>query len=169
MPAEHNPGSRPTFPLYTEGRGGFDAPSPRWCAQVWKSGELTKAVSSLPKGSEVWIPVPADEWLRVRSDLVPNATLVYPLIDRKITRAMCEADFPDAPPSHCLHCAFQSDTQWKRLKSTPDFEKVCAMEESQHWRGERGYFHPSLKPLTEIDLRAHPGAWASECWGLCGN
>lgn len=86
----------------------------------------------------------------------------YPLIEQRISRAMCAeiiaaAGLPEPPKSSCYFCPFKRPEEWKQLKEqSPNlFEKAVGIEaainEKRLYLAKDGMFlHRSKRPLAQV-------------------
>ena len=97
---------------------------------------------------------------RMRVSKYKYSTLVYPLVDRKITKERCveiikEHNQPVPHNSGCFFCWVQPPKSWQKLKEThPDlFEKARKMELESRTKDLRKY--PLIR-LKAKDMKLHP-------------
>jgi len=139
-----------------------------------------------PKPVRQWIGISLDEAHRMkpaRPDYIEN---VWPLVDRRLTRADCLAwmaarRYPVPPRSACVFCPYHSDAEWRRLKTEdPEaFETAAQWEETYQdalaqvarIRGVP-FLHQSCVPLRLVNFTqadtAQPNLFGNECEGMCG-
>jgi hypothetical protein len=120
----------PTYPGAGQGikipAFGEKGQTKRQCTNDWKIRPIRKFVRRLidsPRSSHVdmWQGISIDEWQRMRSSDVNYISNVYPLVDRRMSRASCvnwlETKGLDIPPkSSCTFCPYHSGPTWKELK-----------------------------------------------------
>lgn len=120
--------------------------------------------------AEIALWISLDEYRRARfdDDFVEQKRPVgfwkrriYPLIDLRMTRAMCydliaEAGLPRAPKSSCYFCPFQTRARWIELRrEQPElFERACQLDEYSRDKRRKlklddVWFHPSRRPLRD--------------------
>lgn len=136
-----------------------------------------------------WIGISWDEMQRMRESGHPWTQHRWPLIEMRMTRAMClewlkQNGYPEPPRSACYYCPFHSDKEWRNLRDNdPEFFKK-AVDFDKEIRGvyKKGdptmlmevYLHNSCKPLDEIDFDSDEQkgqmTWdfQAECEGMCG-
>lgn len=133
---------------------------------------------------EQWIGISLDEIGRMKPSGVRYVTNRWPLIERRWTRADCEAwlgeaGHPIPPKSSCLGCPFHSDAEWRRIRdeSPEEWADTVAVDAAiRHGiPGVQGaaYMHRSCRPLGDVELggAADDGQltlWEAECEGVCG-
>ena len=116
-------------------------------------------IGGLEPGSvESWQGISLDEFERMRTSDVAYITNVYPLVEKRITRADCvtwlQQHGLDVPPkSSCTFCPYHSLGEWKRLKREggPDWQEATAVDIAiRDKRTKHSLFvHPARKPLPE--------------------
>ena len=109
--------------------------------------------------AESWQGISLDEFQRMRDSDVAYITNVYPLVERRMTRADCITwlqahDLPVPPKSACTFCPFKSVGRWRELKHIggSDWEEALAVDVMiRNKRSKHGllYVHPGRKPLAE--------------------
>ena len=137
----------------------------RQCTNDWKIQPIRRFIRSTigsrrpePESVESWQGISLDEWQRMRTSDVQYVKNVYPLVDRRITRAHCvswlESHGLDVPPkSACTFCPYHSLGAWKRMKQAggPDWDR--AVEADDEIRDQRPpgqlFIHPGRLPLEE--------------------
>lgn len=155
----------------------------RQCTQRWKIAPLRRWLQQNRNGKRVeqWLGISLDEFQRMRDSDVKYCSNVYPLIEKKMTRADCvkylEGKGVEVPPkSACTFCPYHNTAEWRRIAQTPqDYQSAIAIDEKiRKVRPPYDLFvHPSRKPLTKVDLRTaeekgQMSLWDSECSGICG-
>lgn len=113
-----------------------------------------------------------DEWHRTRDSDVKYINNVYPLVDRRITRADCiswlEAHDLEVPEkSSCTFCPYRSIVSWKDLKRAGGADWNEALEVDQAIRRKRPkaelFVHPNRRPLEEaVSIPEDEGAFQYE-------
>lgn len=187
------------LPVFTENRDGTRGMLRRQCTNEYKIAPVLQQIRKLhglakghrfPKGTAVeqWMGISLDEVQRMKDSRHGNITLVYPLVDRRMTRRDCQAwltghGYPTPPKSACLGCPYTDDRRWREMKDTRPHEFADAVDFDHQIRTSlKGvtspvYLHGSLKPLDEVDLSTHAergqddlfaGEFAEECEGMCG-
>ena len=130
--------------------------------------------------------------VRLRFVEVPWATPVFPLIEREITRAMCQQRLRvfgvphEVPRSACVFCPYRSNDEWRWLRDNDaaGFQRAVEIDTALRTPGnivnrnldQKLYVHRSCVPLTEAMLeKPEPlrdqifTGFYQECNGLCGN
>ena len=135
----------------------------RWCTRDFKVRPIHAYYKSLGVPVEQYIGIAYDEVHRMKDSRVEFVTNLYPLIDRKITRAGCieiieEAGLPVPAKSGCYFCPFNSMGRWSWLLDTnPDlFERAVQLEEgSKHFPRQRltDQVYRNREAITLGDLR----------------
>jgi len=136
-----------------------------------------------------WIGISWDELQRMKDATHRFTQHRWPLIERRMTRAMCKKwmqdhGYPEPPRSACYYCPFHSDEEWRRLrdndsehfKKAVEFDKLLRQKHRDHNPTLRMevYLHNSCKPLDEIDFDSDEQkgqqVWdfQAECEGMCG-
>ena len=139
----------------------------RQCTKSWKIRPANRYVRSLlpggrpyPGAIEAHIGISLDEWHRMRTNKLKYIVNVYPLVDRRISRADCvdwlnRHGLEVPPKSACVFCPFHSRDLWKelKLKGGTDWEYAMAADEAiRPARAHEGFdlfIHPGCKPLAE--------------------
>ncbi len=136
------------------------APGHRTCTDQFKRQVVHKY---LGKGNHVvGLGISMDEFQRMRSDSgYANIVNEYPLIDLRLTRAMCEsiirsAGLPVPPKSSCWFCPFKRKGQWQEMRRTKPqlFDKAVAFETIINQKRDalgkdHVFLSPSGRPLDE--------------------
>lgn len=135
----------------------------RQCTYEWKIKPIRKFIRSLvkptPNAVESWQGISLDEWHRMRDSDVKYIRNVYPLVDRRITRAGCTEwldthGLPIPPKSACTFCPYKSVSAWKAMKQkdSVDWQEAVTIDEAiRHMRPKHGlvFVHPNRKPLPQ--------------------
>lgn len=139
---------------------------------------------------EQYFGISFDELYRYRRSKHRFTKFIYPLIDRRITRAECmewieSHGFPIPPRSACIGCPFHTNFEWRRIRRESPAEWAEAVEFDRLIRytdkinGEV-FLHRQCVPLDEADLRSNIERDAQggqmllidglrdECEGMCG-
>jgi len=133
----------------------------RWSTRDYKVRPIMRHYRSLGKQHiNQYLAIAYDEIERMKDSRVDSVTNLYPLIERRITRADCVALIQDAglalpPKSSCFFCPFGSLDRWRWLYEThPDlYAKAMALEEhSKHFPSQR-LTDQAFRHKTEISLR----------------
>lgn len=164
-----------SMPLFTKdpetGKRGMIR---RQCTTEYKITPIGKKIRELlglkprqrgPKevAVEQWIGISLDEWQRARTGDKPYIKHVHPLLDLRMTRAMCldwlrENNIPEPPRSACIGCPFHSDAEWRAMKNDrpKEFADACEVDEAMRDQGGtqgKMYLHRTLMPLRDVDFR----------------
>tara|TARA_R110000824_G_scaffold270393_1_gene458845 strand:+ start:5512 stop:6390 length:879 start_codon:yes stop_codon:yes gene_type:complete len=186
-------------PVFTLNPDGTQGHLHRQCTVHWKVKIIHKALKeeaglNLRKLSHRDHGVCVDQWLGISTDEVSRMRTpseawlkhTYPLIEMGWTRANCISYLDElgiqATRSACVYCPFQSDAEWKRLKTTDQegWKKAVEFEKELHTFIDIGqpicglknrfYFHRSMVPLEEADFNNQLDLFGfdEECAGVCG-
>ncbi len=156
------------IPAFTSDRKtGSAGQTKRQCTHDWKIAPIRQFIREemkrrdLPLSTgiiESWQGISLDEWQRMRSSDVDYIKNVYPLVERRITRATCTAWLQDhglevPPKSACTFCPFRSIASWQQLKRDggddwQEAELVDATIRDKRPKAEL-FVHPHRKPLAE--------------------
>lgn len=136
-----------------------------------------------------WIGISLDEMQRMREASHKWTQHRWPLIEKRMTRAMClewmrENHYPEPPRSACYYCPFHSDAEWRRLRDDdPDYFQKAVQFDKDIRKVYKDhdptmlmevYLHNSCKPLSEVDFDNDEDkgqmVWdfQAECEGMCG-
>jgi len=132
----------------------------RWSTRDYKVLPILRHYRALGGHVNQYLAIAWDEIERMKSSRVDYVTNLYPLVDRRITRADCvaliqEAGLPIPPKSACFFCPFGTLDRWRWLYAThPDlYEKAMALEErSKHFPAQR-LADQAFRERTDISLR----------------
>lgn len=139
----------------------------RWSTRDYKVLPIHRHYRSFGDHVNQYLGIAYDEIERMKDSRVDYVTNLYPLVDRRVTRAQCveiiaEAGLPIPPKSSCFFCPFGSIDRWRWLYEThPDlYEKAIALEEhSKHFPSQR-LSDQAFRHKTEITLRSLAGSFA---------
>jgi hypothetical protein len=117
----------------------------RWSTRDFKIQPIHRYYRSLGRPIVQYVAIAFDELERMKDSRVDYVENVYPLVDRRVSRAGCieiisQAGLPPAVKSGCFFCPFNTLSRWAWLASAhPDlFEKAVALEEaSKHFPNQR--------------------------------
>ncbi len=154
------------IPAFTKDRDtGEQGQVPRQCTHDWKVMPIRRHVRSLlppgqpkPGAVESWQGISWDEIRRMRSSDVQYINNVYPLIEKRMTRADCitwlqTLGLEVPPKSACTFCPFHSVQQWRDMKRKGGHvwkEAVAVDHEIRQMRKlHEVYVHPNRRPLPE--------------------
>ena len=149
--------------LTTDHNNGSEGQIRRQCTHDWKIMPIRRFIRSVigaprPGAVESWQGISLDEWQRMRTSDVAYIENVYPLVDRRITRASCVSWLQehglDVPPkSACTFCPYHDLASWKRLKQAggPDWDRAVEVDAAiRSVRPQHSlYVHPARVPLPE--------------------
>ncbi len=141
-----------------------------------------------PKNQQVdmWLGLSRDEVARVKPSKQNWITLVYPLIERDMSRAQLyqwfKERYPDRnlPKSACIGCPYHTDRMWANMKANDpeSFQDAVnvewAMQNVPQSRGSltgTAYLHRSRVPLNWVEFNVdgpQEEGMQEECEGLCG-
>lgn len=149
----------------------------RQCTSDWKIGPIRRFVRAelerrglalSPGIVESWQGISLDEWRRMNESDVAYITNVYPLVDRRISRAGCVAWLQkqrlEVPPkSSCTFCPFRGIESWRGLKREggPDWEEAVAVDATIRNKRPKAelFVHPYRRPLAQaISIPEDEGA-----------
>ena len=151
------------MPAFTRNATGDAGVLRRQCTSRWKIHAIRRFIRTIIEKPQDEVVeslqgISLDEWQRMRASDVKYIKNVYPLVDRRISRAACVAwlgehglDIP--PKSACTFCPYHSKDYWKRLKQDggTDWEEAVAADVSI--RNDRPnhtlFVHSSGLPLEE--------------------
>lgn len=154
------------IPLYVIGPKG-DGQLLRTCTGRWKIRPVRRFVaeelmrrelSKTPGIVEQWIGITLDEWQRVKDSGVKYVKNVFPLVEKKFTRADCilwlrKHDLPSPGKSSCTFCPYHNKAAWEQMKrnNASDWEQAVMVDKLA--RNEKPpyqlYIHPARRPLPE--------------------
>lgn len=182
-----------SVPWFTVNEDGSPGMVRRQCTQEFKLQPLLlekRRLLGLEKGQrakgvlcETLIGISTDEASRMRDSHEPWSVNVYPLIDKRMSRADClrwmrDHGYPQPPKSSCIVCPFHSNAEWRRLKQDPElWSEVVFIDEliRKPVRGMRGeqYAHSQRIPINEVDVstaedHGQINLFENDCEGMCG-
>ena len=132
-----------------------------------------------PKDQQVdmWLGLSRDEAARVKPSKEAWITLVYPLLEKDLSRAQLYRWFKerypdrDLPKSACIGCPYHTDQMWAEMKRNDpaSFQDAVdvewAMQNLMQSRGAltgTAYLHKTRVPLNEVEFNVH-GPEATAC------
>lgn len=132
----------------------------RWSTRDHKVTPILHHYRSLGGHVNQYLAIAWDEIERMKDSRVDYVTNVYPLVDRRMTRADCvaliqDAGLPTPPRSACYFCPFNSAERWLWLyENHPDlYAKAMALEEhSKHFPSQR-LTDQAFRERTDLSLR----------------
>ena len=133
----------------------------RWSTRDFKITPILRHYRSFDTHINQYLAIAWDEVHRMKDSRVDYVTNLYPLIDRRMTRADCvalieDAQLPVPQRSSCFFCPFNSVDRWRWLYEThPElFERAMALEErSKHFPSQR-LTDQAFRGRTDISLRS---------------
>jgi len=177
------------LPAFTASQKG-DGQIRRQCTHEWKIRPMREWISTeleqrglkkTPGIVEQWLGISLDEYQRMKQPDVKYIRNVFPLIEKRMTRADCkkwlEAHGLEIPPrSACTFCPYKTAREWRTTKMIDwDWREATRIDEMiRNARPPQAlYLHPSRKPLGEVDFRTAEEKgqlrlWDRECEGICG-
>lgn len=117
----------------------------RWSTRDFKVTPIHRYYRSFKTPIAQYLGIAYDEIERMKDSRVDYVENVFPLVDRRITRAGCvqiisSEGLPIPEKSGCFFCPFNSGERWKWLHKThPDlYDRAVALEEnSKHFPSQR--------------------------------
>lgn len=164
-------------PFYTNDGGQLK----RQCTDRWKVTPIHRWVRAHMKRGEIaeqWLGISLDEIKRIKSPKVKYVTNLYPLVDKRMTRAACEQwlrdhGLPVPPKSACVFCPFHSSYAWRTLNDADRVRAIQVDEAIRRARPKRLTFAAeSRRPLTQV-FAGHDAQdefaidQSDECTGHC--
>src|ERR1019366_1277139 len=158
------------------------APARRHCTVDYKIRVLAKWQrehgASAANPAIVGLGISWDEIQRMRKSTDDATTIVYPLIDLRLTRQDCEgiirdAGLPQPGKSSCFYCPFKTQAEWQRMRhERPDrFAEALVMEAHMDAKmvaeGEGHCTFHSKGPLLAITSEARQIAMLFEFEDSC--
>jgi len=130
--------------------------------------------------------------VRLRFAETLGSTPVFPLLDRQITRSMCQQRLKafgvphEVPRSACVFCPYHFNEEWRWLRDNDPagFQRAVEIDTALRTPGnvvnqnleQQLYVHRSCRPLAEAYLEKHESfrdqtflGFYQDCSGLCGN
>jgi 3'-phosphoadenosine 5'-phosphosulfate sulfotransferase (PAPS reductase)/FAD synthetase len=150
-------------PFYTRHAGGVGQ-TRRQCTMRWKVMPLRRHIRPLLKRGETaeqWLGISTDEVQRAKDSDVQYIRHVFPLLDKRMSRADCvqwmEAHKLEVPPkSACSFCPFHNKRHWQEMKREGgnDWATALAVDSmvryAQPGKANHELFvHANGKPLAE--------------------
>lgn len=166
----------------------------RTCTRHFKIDPIRKAIRSqilgLTRGQRsitevnMMIGISFEERTRMTTPKEKWLKHQYPLVERHITRLMCEdwlkeAGYEIPRKSACVFCPYRSREQWREMKlqEPAEFRKAVEFDTAIRSNAAKGFelfLLPTCEPLAEADLRNDQDrgqlliSWNDECEGMCG-
>ncbi len=181
-----------SVPWFTE-NGGM---ARRQCTKEYKIVPIARKLRELlgyqkgqripPKSVEVWIGISTDEIQRMKDPRDKWQVYRWPLIDTRMSRTDCKIWLAkrgwSAPKSACIGCPYRNNIGWMDMKKNDPESFLDAIYVDHKIRENGGlgrlkfepYMHPSLLPLSQVDLRSsyekgqNEFGFLQECDGMCG-
>lgn len=140
----------------------------RWSTRDFKVRPIHRYYRSLEAHINQYVGIAYDEIERMKDSMVSYVTNLYPLVDRKMTRANCievilQAGLPEPVKSGCYFCPFNSADRWHWLYTHhPElFSLALALEEnSKHFPRQR-LTDQVFRERAQITLAELGGRFAS--------
>ena len=100
--------------------------------------------------------------VRLRFAEVPWATPVFPLVERQITRSMCQQRLKafgvphEVPRSACVFCPYRSNEEWRWLRDNDPagFQRAIEIDAALRTPGQRCQSQPRPATLCASLMRA---------------
>lgn len=175
-----------SIPVFTGRRSGQLR---RQCTREYKISVIDKEIRKLyglkpyqryPQ-TEVWLGFSIDEIARCSPSKEKWKIKRFPLIELEYNRADCmrwleENDFKIPPKSSCVFCPYQSNHNWKMLKTfnRDEFDIAVKLDNDIRDLTKRGmkgkaYLHRQCVPLDEVNLNENQiELFDNVCDGDCG-
>ena len=133
----------------------------RWSTRDFKVTPIHRYYRTVGGHINQYMAIAWDEVSRMKDSRVEYVTNVFPLVDRRITRAGCvaiieEAGLPIPQRSSCYFCPFNSVDRWHWLHANHPalYAKAVALEErSKHFPAQR-LTDQAFRRRTDISLRS---------------
>lgn len=163
------------MPMFTN-QSGEVGQTRKYCSNEWKSRPIDRYLRRLGlKSGRMWIGFSTDEIHRMRFDKDAPWQHVYPLIDKRMSRADCvttvlRMGWPAPPRSSCWMCPYRSDQEWRHLKAhmSGDFHTAVRLEKDIRRKDPNLFLHRSCKPLGEVNFNEGQGDLLDQCGsGMC--
>lgn len=156
-----------SMPLYQKNADGSRGIARRQCTNEYKVAPIQRLLRSWGATHrnpvDLAIGISLEEVHRARDSRVKYIRHVFPLLDRRMTRADClvwleKHGYPAPAKSACVGCPFRRNPAWRDLTPAEwadaiDFDKRIRHDPKGYWRGER-FLHDSLVPLEMADIRS---------------
>lgn len=155
-------------PLYSVGPNGLEQLK-RQCTRNYKIRPVRRKVVELNGGTrrqvEQLVGISLDEFQRMRDSDVQYIRNVYPLVDKRMTRADCVTwlkghGYPVPRKSSCIGCPLHTNREWRNIRDDPeswadavDFDERIRDVRSRT-RQQQVFIHRDGIPLAEVDLRS---------------
>lgn len=133
----------------------------RWSTRDYKVTPIHRHYRTLGGHINQYLAIAWDEVMRMKDSRVDYVTNLFPLVERRITRAGCveliqEAGLPVPPRSACYFCPFNTVDRWRWLYEThPElYEKAISLEEhSKHFPSQR-LTDQAFRERADVSLRS---------------
>jgi hypothetical protein len=169
------------MPLFSVGANGKKQMLKRQCTRNYKIRPIRRKLRELCGGKPVdqLIGISLDEYRRMRTSDVKYITNVYPLVDRRITRAECliwleRHGYLIPRKSSCIACPLRTRAEWKEIQADPvawadalDFDENMR-EQRARTSGQQVFVHPSAVPLRDANIIRPDGIEQLELSDGCG-
>lgn len=156
-----------SMPLYQQNADGSRGMARRQCTDEYKLKPIRRQLKAMGASRrnpvELLVGISLDEYTRMRVSGLQYIQHIYPLVDRRMTRADClgwleQHGYPEPMKSACIGCPFRRAAGWRALSATEmadaiDFDERIRHDPKGYWQGVR-FLHDSLIPLAMVDLRS---------------
>lgn len=177
------------YPFFIKnGITGKIAIAPRRCTTDFKILAIQKAtrkafnLSKLhlsAKTVSMWLGISTDEGHRAKDSHEKWIINRYPLLELNMNRTdcveYCQRYNWEPTKSRCYFCPYQSNANWKELKTNSPSEFEAACKEDERLRSisladnSKAYLHRSCRPLREIEFDDNIlDGFGNDCQGMCG-
>lgn len=157
------------MPVYSINKDGKKEKLKRQCTRNYKIRPIRRKVAELNGGYrrqvEQLVGISWDEAERIRDSDVKYIRNVYPLVERRMTRADCVAwlrrhEYPVPRKSSCIACPLRHAAEWREIRADPaswadavDFDEQIRRVRSRT-RLQEVFVHRDAIPLQMVDLRS---------------
>ncbi len=177
------------IPAFTRRADGSRGMIQRQCTHDFKVIPIIRAALGIAGTESVsqWIGISLDESHRMKPSRHKRIIHRWPLVDLRMNRHDClkwmkACGFPEPPRSACVFCPYQSDSQWRNLRSEQPEAFTEAVRVDYEFRRLVGlvegstsvpFLHASRVPLDQVDFSTDEDhgqqvMFGNECEGMCG-
>jgi hypothetical protein len=156
------------MPLRMLSESGESGMLRRQCTERYKIRPINRKLRDLgatrQQPVELAIGISLDEYHRMKPHRSSLARAVWPLIERRMTRADCvawlaERGVAEPEKSACIGCPYHDNAAWSKIMTDPEaWADAVAFDEASRRRVQKlsgqAFLHRSLVPLGEADLRS---------------
>lgn len=168
------------LPAFTN-KSGKNSKLPEFCSGEWKTRVAMRWANEQSgwkeRGVDCWLGISWEERKRRRSPQTEWYQPAYPLLDwmpkvfsvNACLDAVSEMGWPVPPRSRCKHCPNQQDSEWSEL-TAEEWDNVCNLEDELRERDPNAFFHKSMIPLRQVQLKPEndtPGLFGGCSSGMC--